>query len=379
MSDEKKDEKRERTRQKPTTPPPSRAPTVQPSPISLRGAALHDSTPRLSAVDFDLSNAARRILEGALALVRGERVVILTDTEHGPLAQAVYDLTVLLDAKGEILVLEDVEPRPWRKLPARVSDAMAMAQASVLFASAHEAEATALGELFALVRALRLRHAHVVGVSRRGLLGGFSADAARILDATRAVRTRLRPDSRLTLKSPGGSDLEVRLDPAHRWIEHVGVIRPGRWEQLPHGAIRTTPGNVTGVFVADASLSDVAEARGVVGRSPVSFDIEAGQCKAVRTSDLGLKRRVEELLRRDHHGDRVGTVVLGTNVGLAHPTGEAACDQNLPGLHLSFGDTFAEQTGATWTSRAHLVATCAAADVDLDGTPLLRAGRYMVS
>lgn len=84
-------------------------------------------------------------------------------------------------------------------------------------------------------------------------------------------------------------------------------------------------------------------------------------------------------MRRDHHGDRVGTIVLGTNVGLSEPLGETACDLGLPGLHLSFGDTFADQTGATWTSRVQVTVTAGSADVDLDGAPLLRAGRYLVT
>ena len=59
-------------------------------------------------------------------------------------------------------------------------------------------------------------------------------------------------------------------------------------------------------------------------------------------------------------------------------TGELVCDQSMPGLHLSFGKTYATETGAEWDSQAQVVAAQAFADIDLDGVPLLRAGRYLV-
>jgi len=51
----------------------------------------------------------------------------------------------------------------------------------------------------------------------------------------------------------------------------------------------------------------------------------------------------------------------------------------MPGLHLGFGATFPEYTGASWSSRGQLIATNALGDVDLDGAPIIRSGRYIVS
>jgi aminopeptidase len=98
----------------------------------------------------------------------------------------------------------------------------------------------------------------------------------------------------------------------------------------------------------------------------------------VTCSDRALQREIESYLQREHNLTRVGSISLGTNVGILEPTGELIADQNLPGLHLSFGSTVPEQTGAKWTTRAQLPMTGAESDVDLDGMPLLRSGRYMV-
>jgi leucyl aminopeptidase (aminopeptidase T) len=88
---------------------------------------------------------------------------------------------------------------------------------------------------------------------------------------------------------------------------------------------------------------------------------------------------VEAFLQREHNLTRVGGVSLGTNIGIVAPTGEVVADQNVPGLHLTFGSAAADQTGATWSTRAELALASFGGDVDLDGAPLLRAGRYMVT
>ena len=180
----------------------------------------------------------------------------------------------------------------------------------------------------------------MLGVTRASLITGFSVDPSRVLDATRAVRTRIRPDSKLHLRSAAGSDLHVVLHPQHRWAERVGSIRQGRWENLPAGTIASAVGEVSGVFVADASFGgEVGANAGTLERAPVRFEIEGGVCKQVRSSDLSLQRSIEETLRRERELERVGVVILGTNVGIVNATGEIVCDQNMPGLHIGFGAT----------------------------------------
>src|SRR5262249_35016101 len=153
------------------------------------------------------------------------------------LGPALAEVAAAAGAKATIFELEELEPRPVRHLPRVIGEELQRSQASVLLLGFVEGEQTMRFQILEEVRRLGLRHAHMVGVTRRSLLAGFSVDPARILDATRAVRTRLRPDSKLRLRTPGGSDLEVKLDPAYRWGEHVGVIRPGRWENLPSGEL----------------------------------------------------------------------------------------------------------------------------------------------
>jgi leucyl aminopeptidase (aminopeptidase T) len=356
-----------------------------PAPPSSRHLAARMQPPprvtvRLTAIDFDVVNACRRILEGALGVVPGERVLVLLDRARAELASVLNEVAQSLGAIALVFVVEEFGERPLRELPAQVLEALTKVQASILLVGNNDDEFSMRRELLTYITDNRLRHAHMVGVTRASLLTGFSIDPSRILDATRAVRTRIRPDSKLHLRSHAGSDLTISIPPAHRWVEHVGAIRPGRWENLPTGALVTAVGDASGVFVCDASLgAEIGASVGTLERTPVRFEIEAGVCKHVKCTDLSLQRSVEEILRREHDLDRVGLVILGTNLGIVRATGEICCDQNMPGLHIGFGATFPETTGASWTSRGQLLATSNTGDVDLDGAPIIRSGRYMVS
>lgn len=347
-----------------TRPPPRSRP-----PLNLR----------LQGLDFDLSPAARRVVEGSLGVVAGDKLVIVIDEARAALGAALSEAALAVGAQPEVIVLEHLGRRPLRAVPAPLQGLLGHAQASVLLVGFEDGEWEMRSALVKLVTELRLRHAHMVGLGRKAMLTGFSVDPQRVVDATRAVRMRLRPDSVLHARSAAGTDLVVKLDPEARWQERVGMIRPGRWENLPSGELFTCPGEVNGVYVADASVGgQLGAAAGIVARTPVRLEIKAGICRGVQCVDRGLAMGLESLLRAERNGDHVGMVVLGTNVGIRDATGEIICDQNLPGLHLGFGATFPAQTGASWDSPSQLSFTSSGADVDLDGAPLLRSGRYLV-
>lgn len=334
---------------------------------------------RLPELDFDLANAARRVIQTSLGVVAGDRVVIVVDSAREAVGATLAEMARTVGAEADVVLLERLGKRPLRSLPVQLRAELSRAQASVLLVGFEDGEWPMRVEYVQVVTELRLRHAHMIGVGRRTLLAGFSVDPQRILDATRAVRTRLRPDSVLRLRSPAGSDLEVKLDPRCRWQERVGIVRPGRWENLPSGELFTCPADVNGVFVADASMGGpLGATAGCLARSPVKVEIKGGAFKSVQCVDRALSTAVESFLRAERNGDKVGMVVLGTNVGMRDATGEVVSDQNMPGLHVAFGATLADQTGATWDAPTQLLLAAMNADVDLDGAPLLRQGRYLV-
>lgn len=371
-----------------TKPPPSADPSPRSRASKIPGRSssfppfkISTGSLRVPRIDFELVNAARRIVEGSIGLVAGERIVIVIDRVRKDLGEALYEVAQATGAKVALMVLEDLGERPLRRIPDPLKAALAMAQASIFLAGLEAGEELMRHEFVAdLVPEFHLRHAHMSGVTRQSMLAGFSVDPTRILDATRAVRTRLRPDSVLRLRSAAGSDFVVKLHPSHRCLEHVGVIRAGRWENLPTGEIVTAPADGNGVYVANGSVGGhFGQLAGLLGEKPLRLEIEGGVCKSVRCLDLGLQLEVERFLKATQHGSRLGAVGLGTNVGIDAPTGDVCCDQNMPGLTLGFGDAFAEQTWAGLNISRQIRFTSAQADVDIDGAPVLRSGRYIIS
>jgi aminopeptidase len=107
--------------------------------------------------------------------------------------------------------------------------------------------------------------------------------------------------------------------------------------------------------------------------------VEGGVCKSIRCVDLGLQLEIGRFLKNVENGHRLGAVAFGTNVGIDAPTGDVSCDQNMPGLTLGFGYSSSDQTGASSNASNQIKFTSAQADVDVDGVPVLRSGRYIVS
>jgi leucyl aminopeptidase (aminopeptidase T) len=135
---------------------------------------------------------------------------------------------------------------------------------------------------------------------------------------------------------------------------------------------------VSGVYVADASVGGGVGARaGLLAPRPIRLTIENGRVIAVDCSDATLREHVRVHLTRGQNLDRVGLVTIGTNLGIRSAIGEIVHDENLPGLHIALGTTIPTRSGATWTARGQLAFAAASSDVDVDGEPLIRHGRYV--
>lgn len=332
-------------------------------------------------IDFALIGAGRRIIESALSVVPGERVVIVYDEAREAVAAPLIDAAEMAQARPQAFVLEQLGTRPITRVPDVLRDALKDAQASVLLIGVDDmAEQTFRREFVHLVDTLKLRHAHLVGVTRKALVGGFNVEPSRIVDMTRQVRLRLIGKTELHYTTSYGTDVYVTLPPDARWGEQVGIIRPGRWENLPAGHIYVHPANVRGVYVANASLDIAAAGRtpSLVNGPPVSFELDGGYCKSVTSADTELAQVVMKHLKSVENLDRIGQIVLGTNPGLASPIGEVVYDACVPGMHVVFGWSNPKTTGATWVAEGILVGNGAGGDLDVDGQAVMRAGRYLV-
>lgn len=323
--------------------------------------------------------AARRIVEGALGLVPGERIVLVVDEARAELAHALEEAARLAGARSMVFTLEDYGPRPLLQAPTEVVGALEGSQASVLLATGEPAEIRMRSELLRMVSKVNLRHAHMIGVSREVLMAGLAIDPQRIAGIALALRARIRPSSVIRVRSPAGTDLEIRCHGRFRWVEHSGRIRPGKWENLPSGQLLSATPDITGTFVANASMAGIVGVdESAVLRSPLELKIDAGRVRGVGGSASAMVRAVEAFVRSGRNLDRVGHFAFGTNIGLVEPMGANIADQNLPGMHLTLGMAYPELTLADWDAEGQLNLSGKHADIDIDGEPVMRSGRYVM-
>jgi leucyl aminopeptidase (aminopeptidase T) len=324
--------------------------------------------------------AARRVIEGSLSIVPGERLVLVMDESTREIGEALVEVATLAGAETRIFVLEQLGPRPHSQLHRDVAQALANAQASVLLTRFEDGEFGVRSELVDRAAELKLRHAHLVGVSARSLVAGMAVDPHRIADVARALRFRLRPTSTIKVKSSSGTDLVVRCEARHKWVEYSGVIGPGSKANLPAGELVTCPGDVNGIYVADGSIGDAGGTlAGLLTGAPLRLEISGGVLRKIEGRDRATVQRVEAMVRRVPRLERVGLVSFGTNVGMSDLVGDIFTDQKLPSFHVSLGITFPEKTGASWTSSSWIAFTQVGSEIDVDGVPAMRGGRYLFS
>jgi leucyl aminopeptidase (aminopeptidase T) len=331
-------------------------------------------------VDPGLAAAVERLVEGALGVVAGERVVVVHDGAHDALAELAEASIRGARAEPVLVRLEDHGPRPHAQLPLAAVEALAGAQASLLAIDFHKGELAMRTEMVTRAAAAGLRHGHMVGVQRAAIIAGFSVDPRRIAEKTRALQVRLGPTSRVVVRSRAGTDLVVTLAPRCRWLDYGATVRIGKRVNLPGGELVTSPEEVDGVYVADGTLGDADGAlRRSLAATPIVLRVARSRVVAVECpKNAALAHTVSRRLAQVANLNRVGMVGFGVNLGLTEPTGDVFADQKVPGVHLSLGETFPTLTGATWSSSSWVAFTSRDQDVDVDSASVLRGGRFLV-
>jgi aminopeptidase len=339
---------------------------------------------RGSMTDDGLARAAQVLVESAMKLRVGERMVVIEDAASLPMGDA---LAAAAEASGgwvkrarlDRLGSAGGSGRPHKVVPDLLLLALRDADASVFVASALPAELTMRQALLHVVRQRGLRHAHMPGVAPDAFVAGMRLDYTQVERLGQRVLGRLSGAATIAAESPAGTSLRVDLAPDTRWFAQLGVLAPGRWGNFPAGAIYTSPADVNGVFVADASVGEFFGAReGVLRANPVRILVDAGRVVGVESRSAQLRHDIEAMLKVSPNSDRIGLVSIGVNPGLESPVGDALVDQNMPGLHLGIGDPAAKSTGATWSAPTCFAACEAASRVVVDAEVVVDAGRVVV-
>ncbi len=314
------------------------------------------------------------VVASALGLSAGEKLVIIADRNSREIARSLAGAAREVGALAMVFDLDEVGVRPHKVLPEAWCFALALAKSSVFVASSPPDEVAMRQHLLHLVSAYRLRHAHMPNITTKVFVRGVRAGHPRLAAVGQRVLQALSSARRLVCTSPGGTDLVVDLERDAKWFAQLGVLEPGRWGNLPAGALYASPAAINGTFVADASMGEwFGRREGSLGSKPVTFRIRDGHVLDVSAPEP-LRREIASLLNAAPNSSRVGLVAVGVNFAIDRPCGDPLVDQNLPGLHLSIGDPAARVTGAKWSAPTSLPICGRDATVSADGVVLIDGG-----
>jgi len=295
-------------------------------------------------------------------------VLILTDRGVPPeVAESLAFATAAAGGIATTLVMPRPS-RPGEELLPLVADAMR--RADVILAptslSVYHTEA---------VRAACAAGARMLAMSecREDTLirGGIDADFAGRAPVAEVLAQRIRGD-RLEVRTPGGTDLVVRIAGRSAVVNSGLALRPGERGGLPtiEAYIAPLEGTAEGVAVVDASL-------GMLGlvTSPIMIRFVSG--RAVSFEGGPQARVIEEIVRnaKAPNAFMLSEVGIGLNPN-AHVVGRIIEDEGTYGTcHVALGSN--THFGGLLAAPLHLDMVMYTPDITVDGRLLLRDGRLV--
>ncbi len=333
-----------------------------------------------------LNYGAEQAVKKCLRVEPGESVVLITDRDGADVADALEHVLHEQHAKVRKFVMEDFGPRPEDgsqplAFPAVIGEALREATASIYAAGGKRGELKTFRSpmLQAVESNPRLRHAHMINITRCVMEMGMSTDYDVIQSLSAKVYDIAHKARSIHVTSPAGTDFTVKLNAKWRWIVSDGRITPEQWKNLPDGEVFTCAETASGRAVIDGCLGDYFSELGTCETFPVTIDFEDGVVTSLTCpARPELEKELNQYIRQDANANRVGEFAIGTNVGLREIIGNLLQDEKFPGVHIALGHGYPEKTGSPWASDGHLDVVMRKVTVEVDGQTIMRDGAFLI-
>jgi len=306
-------------------------------------------------------------------------VTLITDRETQAIAQSLAAEIERVGAPHRLFVLEDLATRPLTGLPAAIAADMEQSAVSIFAAQAQQGELESRMQMTDIVNRRRMRHAHMVNITRQIMMEGMRADFHKVDELSTRLLDILRRAGQIRATTPAGTDIRATVNPAYKWIKTSGLISPEKWGNLPGGEVFTTPGDVNGTFVIDGVVGDwLCDRYGLLREAPLTIHVESSRLVDATSPNKSLQDDFWRYTHTDENSDRVGEFAIGTNIELRAVIGHILQDEKFPGVHMAFGNPYGAHTGADWYSRTHIDVVGTEFDIFIDNEPVMQRGRFLI-
>jgi aminopeptidase len=330
----------------------------------------------------EMRTGARNAVRNCMAITQQDRVFILSDQATHAIGRVLYDASIDAGAQAELHHLEEYAERPIIALPPGIPADLQRFRPTVSFyaASTQPGEVTFRMALRrTLVEEFRTRHGHMPGITYRLMNEGMRTDYRTIAAITNKVYDLVRLAGTIRVTTPDGTDVTANFDPKRRWVPSTGVYTlAGQWGNLPDGETFTCPQDLNGILVVHLLGDYFSQKYGVLDK-PLTIDVRDAHVTSVTGSTPETQAIADELLAyldSAANGQRVGEFAIGTNIGLVGLSGNLLQDEKLPGVHVAFGNSYPDETGADWSSAVHVDVICTHCTISVDNRILMRDGQF---
>lgn len=334
---------------------------------------------RQIAYDPGLDQGSANAVNVCLRVSPEEKVTLIADEASKEIAASLLAALDRVPAAARTFVLEDLAPRPLKDMPAAVLADMESSQVSIFAVAAQPNELRTRMQMTDVVNRRKIRHAHMVNITREIMMDGMRADFNKVDALSVKVREIAMASRRIRATTPAGTGIEADISPEFAWLKTSGIITPHKWGNLPGGEVFTTPAEVNGVFVIDGVVGDYLCAKyGKLEGAPLTIEIRGSRLVSAESANRELRDAFWAYTHTDENSDRVGEFAIGTNIALRDVIGNILQDEKIPGVHIAFGNPYGEHTGAQWYSSTHIDVVGRNFDIWADGRQIMRGGEFLI-
>lgn len=315
-----------------------------------------------------LQQGAKQAIENCLRVINEDRVVIITDNITQEIGQALYAQAQLKTENLKLVMIEDFVSRPAKDLPQSLTDTIEQfaPTVSIYAASGQTGELPVFRRplINLLTYKLKCRHAHMIGITEKLMEIGMTCDYGKVADITHKLHALLLKTTQIHVTDKHGTDITYALNPNWKWVAEDGVVKPGQMANLPSGECFTCPSDVNGTFVGWICGDYLSEKYGALTK-PIKFSVVSGKLVSIDSELTDVKSDFEAYVKQYEHGNRVGELGIGTLVGLTEFVGNLLQDEKFPGVHMAFGGSYADETGADWNCPSYIDSVARDVNIDL--------------
>ncbi len=311
----------------------------------------------------DLTAAVDTILDACLRVVAGEEVLVVVDAATRTIGEALRDGA---GERGADAVLAVMDERATDGSEPPRSIAAALGACDVFIAPTSRSLSHTKARKQASERGAR--GATMPGVTAEMLARAMAIDFARMQARSRATARLLSAGTTAHLRCPKGTELTLDLSGREGLPDDGDLTQPGAFGNLPCGEGFIAP------LGGDGTIAASSLARLGLGEEPALLTVDRGRIVAAAHGHG--PAYLELLQAHGEPGTNLAELGVGTNER-AQLTGNVLEDEKILGsAHVAFGASAG--IGGNVSVPIHLDVVVLDASLEVDGTPILDHGRFVL-